>query len=56
MLQGSHMGTTPVMPWEGSLRAGQPPTWPPPPPPAGYWLPQPSGTYWLPPPPAGHPG
>jgi hypothetical protein len=47
MLQGSHTGPTPVMPWGGSPAAGRPSTWLPPSPPAGY-LP--------PPPPAGHPG
>jgi hypothetical protein len=47
MLQGSHTGSTPVIPWGGSLAAEQPPTWLPPPPPAGYWPPLP---------PADHPG
>jgi hypothetical protein len=27
MLQGSHMGPAPVMPWGGSPTAGQPSTW-----------------------------
>jgi hypothetical protein len=56
MLQGSHMGPTPVMSWGGSPIVGQPPTWPPPSPPAGYWLSPPSGGYWPPPPLGGHLG
>jgi hypothetical protein len=56
MLQGSHMGPTLVMPWGGSLAAGQPLMWLPPPPPAGYWPPPPAGRYCPPPPPADHPG
>jgi hypothetical protein len=47
MLQGSHTGPTPVMPWGGSPTAGQTSMLPPPSPPARYWLP---------PPPADHPG
>jgi hypothetical protein len=46
MLQGSHMGPTPVMPWGGSLAVRQPPTWPS----------SPSGRYWPPPPPVDHSG
>jgi hypothetical protein len=56
MLQGSHIGPPPMMPWGWSPAAGQPPMWPPPPPPAAYWPPPPTGGYWLPPPPVGHPG
>jgi hypothetical protein len=50
MLQGSHMGPTPVIPWGGT------PTWPPLPPPTGYWPPPPPAEYWPPQPLAGHPG
>jgi hypothetical protein len=46
MLQGSHMGPRPVIPWGGSPAAGQPLMWLPPSHPAGYWPP---------PPLAGHP-
>jgi hypothetical protein len=65
MLQGSHMGLSPMMLWAGSPAAGQPPMWLPPSLPAGYWPPPPlggywsqapSGGYWSPPPPVGHPG
>jgi hypothetical protein len=56
MLQDSHMGPPPMMPWGGSPVAGQPPTWPPPPPPVRYWPPPPSGGYWPPPPLVGHLG
>jgi hypothetical protein len=35
MLQGSHMGPTPMMPWGGSPAVEQTSTWPPPPP-GGY--------------------
>jgi hypothetical protein len=56
MLQGSHMGPPPIMPWAGSPTAEQPPTWPPPSPPGGYWPLQPSNGYWPPSPLAGHPG
>jgi hypothetical protein len=55
MLQGSHTGPTPMMPWRGSPAVGQPLTWPPPLPPTGYWPPPPSGGYWPLPPPVGHP-
>jgi hypothetical protein len=56
MLQGSHTGPTPMMPWGGSPAAGHPLMWPPPPPPGGYWSSPPSGGYWPPPPRASHPG
>jgi hypothetical protein len=55
MLQGSHMGPPPVMPWEGSPVAGQHPTWPLPSS-DGYWPPPPSSGYCPPLPPASHPG
>jgi hypothetical protein len=55
ILQGSHIGPPPVMPWGGSPVAEQPLTWPPPPP-SGYRPPPPSGGYWPPPPPTGHRG
>jgi hypothetical protein len=56
MLQSSHMGPTPMMPWGGSPIAGQPLMWLPPLSLARYWPPPPSGGYWPPPPPAVHPG
>jgi hypothetical protein len=59
MLQCSHMGPTPMMPWGRSLTAGQTLMWPPPPPPpppAGYWPPPLLGGYWPPAPPVGHAG
>jgi hypothetical protein len=55
MLQGSHTGPTPVIPWGGSPAAGQSPTWPPPPPPAGYWPPSLPAGCWRALHPAGHP-
>jgi hypothetical protein len=55
MLQYSHRGPTPMMPWGGSPVAGQTSMWPPPPPLAGH-LDQSSSTppphsgqgYWSP--------
>jgi hypothetical protein len=60
MLQGSHMGPKPVMPWVGSPIAGQPLTWLPPLPPPAYSSPpsplvgHPGQSSSTPPPPLGH--